>query len=267
MAPKLLLVEDSLSIQTIVETTFTREGFEVLVVSDALEGLQRVQAVGPDIVLVDASIPGMDGFQLCQRIRQSPHGRQLPVVLLTSGFTTYDATRGERVGVTAHMAKPFEPRLLLDLVKSLVPPAAAEDRPTEEAWAVPSEAASGEAWDAAPTLPEPPGLAPWEAAAPLTDVAVPSELSALPLPAIPLPDEPLPVALGGMAQMLGEQLLQSLREALEAQMATLCAALMPQMLATVREVVHTQMPEMLALLLQQEIAKLKQAVEHEQPEA
>ena len=71
MATKLLLVEDSLSIQTIVETTFTREGFEVMVVGDALDGLHKAQTLRPDIVLADASMPGMDGFQLCQRIRQS----------------------------------------------------------------------------------------------------------------------------------------------------------------------------------------------------
>jgi DNA-binding response OmpR family regulator len=120
MATKLLLVEDSLSIQTIVETTFTREGFEVMVVSDALDGLHKVQTLLPDIVLADASMPGMDGFQLCQSIRQSASGRHVPVVLLTSGFAAYDKAKGERVGVTTHLAKPFEPQVLLDMVKQLV---------------------------------------------------------------------------------------------------------------------------------------------------
>jgi DNA-binding response OmpR family regulator len=120
MATKLLLVEDSLSIQTIVETTFTREGFEVMVASDALDGLLKAQTLLPDIVLADASMPGMDGFQLCQRIRQSASGRHVPVVLLTSGFAAYDKTKGDRAGVTTHLAKPFEPQILLDMVKQLV---------------------------------------------------------------------------------------------------------------------------------------------------
>ncbi len=121
MATKLLLVEDSLSIQTIVETTFTREGFEVIVIGDALEGLHKAQTLRPDIVLADASMPGLDGFQLCQRIRQSASGRHVPVVLLTSGFAAYDKAKGERAGVTTHLAKPFEPQVLLDMVKQLVP--------------------------------------------------------------------------------------------------------------------------------------------------
>ena len=121
MATKLLLVEDSLSIQTIVETTFTREGLEVMVVGDALDGLHKAQTLRPDIVLADASMPGLDGFQLCQRIRQSASGRHMPVVLLTSGFAAYDKIKGDQAGVTTHLAKPFEPQVLLDMVKQLVP--------------------------------------------------------------------------------------------------------------------------------------------------
>ena len=121
MAVKLLLVEDSLSIQTIVETTFAREGFEVMVAGDALDGLHKAQTLRPDIVLADASMPDMDGFQLCQSIRQSADGRHVPVVLLTSGFAAYDKAKGDRAGVTMHLAKPFEPQVLLDMVKQLVP--------------------------------------------------------------------------------------------------------------------------------------------------
>jgi len=121
MTTKLLLVEDSLSIQTIVETTFTREGFEVMVAGDALDGLHKAQTLRPDIVLADASMPGLDGFQLCQKIRQSASGRHVPVVLLTSGFAAYDKVKGDHAGVTTHLAKPFEPQVLLDMVKQLVP--------------------------------------------------------------------------------------------------------------------------------------------------
>jgi len=121
MATKLLLVDDSLSIQTIVETAFAHEGFEVIVADDALAGLRKAQTLHPDIVLADASMPGMDGFQLCQSIRQSAGGRHVPVVLLTSGFAAYDKVKGDRAGVTIHLAKPFEPQALFDIVKRLVP--------------------------------------------------------------------------------------------------------------------------------------------------
>src|SRR5262245_1046005 len=121
MATKLLLVEDSFSIQTIVETIFVQDDFEVMVSGDALDGLHKAQTWLPDIVLADASMPGMDGFQLCQRLRQSASDHQVPVVLLTSGFTAYDKAKGDRAGVTTHLAKPFDPQALLALVKQLVP--------------------------------------------------------------------------------------------------------------------------------------------------
>jgi two-component system chemotaxis response regulator CheY len=121
MATKLLLIEDSLSIQTIVETTFAHEDFEVMVAGDALDGLHKAQTLRPDIVLADASMPDMDGFHLCQNIRQSASGRHVPVILLTSGFAAYDQVKGDRAGVTMHLAKPFEPQVLLDMVKQLVP--------------------------------------------------------------------------------------------------------------------------------------------------
>ena len=121
MATKLLLVEDSLSIQTIVETTFVREDFEVIVSDDAFDGLHKAQTWLPDIILADASMPGIDGFQLCQQLRQSASGHQVPVVLLTSGFAAYDKAKGDRAGVTAHLAKPFDPQVLFELVQQLVP--------------------------------------------------------------------------------------------------------------------------------------------------
>jgi CheY-like chemotaxis protein len=282
MATKLLLVEDSLSIQTIVETTFAREGFDVLVVSDALDGLQKIQTVMPDIVLADASMPGMDGFQLCQRIRQSAHGRHIPVVLLTSGFTAYDEARGDRAGVTTHLAKPFEPRLLLDLVKQLViaapPPTAAAaatllprlddiPAPREPVEVVlpstpePAAETLTDVWRDTPALADLSGLSPW------ADTASPVGIDAPPAVAPPAarsaPAEPLPATVPDLAHTLGGHLLQCLQEALEAQMIALCAQLMPQILATVREVAHTKMPELLAVLLQQEIEKLKQAAEHD----
>src|SRR4029077_14676864 len=112
MAVKLLLVEYSLSIQTIVETTFAREGFEVMMAGDALDGLHKAQTLRPDIVLADGFMPDIDGVPLCQSIRQSADGRHVPVVLLTSGFAAYDKAKGDRVGATMHLAKRFDPQVL-----------------------------------------------------------------------------------------------------------------------------------------------------------
>lgn len=121
MTKKLLLIEDSLSIQALVTTVFEHEDVDIIATDNALDGLQKAQMLVPDIVLADASLPEMDGFQLCQHIRQTSSGQHLPVVLLTSNFAAYDQAKGDLAGVTAHLGKPFAAHTLIDLVKRYVP--------------------------------------------------------------------------------------------------------------------------------------------------
>jgi len=271
MATKVLLVEDSLSIQTMVETTFTHEGFEVMVVGDALEGLQLVQTAPPDIILADASMPGLDGFQLCQRIRQSTGGRQVPVVLLTSGFAAYDKTRGDRAGVTTHLAKPFEPRALLDLVKQLVPMAPYPTprtatvatllpRPEEPFLETNGMEGLEDTWGEFSHRSTADGLPQITITQPLADAA--PARGQTPRPVQPR-ESPANLIPGMLPQMLGEHVVQLLRETLDAHIATALAQLMPPLLDTVRDVVQAQMPALLEALLQQEIAKLKHAAEQD----
>jgi DNA-binding response OmpR family regulator len=301
MATKLLLVEDSLSIQTIVETTFTREGFEVMVVGDALDGLHKAQTLRPDIVLADASMPGMDGFQLCQRIRQSAGGRHVPVVLLTSGFAAYDRAKGDHAGVTTHLAKPFEPQVLLDMVKQLVQvvprPASPlatiatilprpDGDPFETAMSSVREHAendtplaarlSMERVDAgAVSRSEESEMAIELLGDTWSNVAIPPAPSEVSQPAEPFPraQDTQPrvsnetVSLNVLYQTLGRQMVQMLCEALDAHLTTMLAQLTPHLLETVRDVVQAKMPDLLEVLLQQEIDKLKQAVEQDQHDA
>lgn len=303
MATKLLLVEDSLSIQTIVEATFGREDFEVLVSGDALDGLHKAQTLLPDIVLADASMPGLDGFQLCQRLRQSASGRQVPVVLLTSGFAVYDKAKGDRVGVTTHLAKPFDPQVLLALVKQLVPgarqpvyPSSAvatilphtDSAPVEAAEAPARTSEESSAYSAVgSTLPRDSAMAverlgdAWSEVPPSPDTAAVS----LPEEPVPVPSDAVPAAAAqampsatpraGSASLppdvlyhtLGAHVIQTLHETLNAHLTTALAQLMPQMLDTVRDVVRAQMPDLLEVLLQREIDQLKHAAEHDQREA
>lgn len=274
MATKLLLVEDSLSIQTIVEATFVREDFEILVSGDALDGLHKAQTLLPDIVLADASMPGMDGFQLCQRLRQSASGRQVPVVLLTSGFAVYDKVKGDRAGVTTHLAKPFDPQVLLALVKQLVPvvrqpvhPSAAVATLLPHTDIAPFEAADSQARqsEATPSPDTTAGSLPQEPL-PWGSEAVPAEATQTMQQVAPRAGSE-PLALNDLYHALGVHLIQMLHETLKAHLTTALAQLMPQMLDTVRDVVRAQMPDLLEVLLQREIDTLKQAAKQDQREA
>ena len=88
MSKTILVVEDSLSIQHLVQRTFEPEGFRVVVANDAQEGLDTLRTTRPDIVLADAVMPGMDGMQLCQTLRGMSGYAQTPVLILTSSWSS-----------------------------------------------------------------------------------------------------------------------------------------------------------------------------------
>jgi DNA-binding response OmpR family regulator len=132
MPKTLLLVEDSFTIQNVVQTTFVPADFQVVVAHNAREGLAQLQAQIPDVVLADATMPDMDGFQLCQHIRETAGCEHLPVLLLTSSFAVYDEVHAQRVGVTGSMAKPFEPHVLLAMVQRFMTGSSAPDSLTTD---------------------------------------------------------------------------------------------------------------------------------------
>ncbi len=116
----LLLIEDSFTIQDEVRKALATFQVEVVVAMDAVAGLHQLHAVRPDIIVADASLPEIDGFQLCHIVRGIEQFRHIPVLLLTSNFATYDERRGQQVGVTAHLAKPFTAEVLRETVRQLL---------------------------------------------------------------------------------------------------------------------------------------------------
>ena len=124
MNKKLLLIEDSFTTQHVIQTAFEHDGIDVVTTTTLAEALRKMQAVTPDVIVADASLPEMDGIQLCHMIREMEGLRHIPIVLLTSGFGAYDEAQGERMGVAGHLSKPFEAQELRQLVQQvlMVPP-------------------------------------------------------------------------------------------------------------------------------------------------
>jgi len=152
MAYKLLLADDSITIQKVVELTLTEEGFAVTAVGDGAAALEAARRIMPDIVLADVFMPKMDGYELCERLRQEPALKGVPVILLAGTFEDYDEVKAARAGASDNLTKPFESADLISKVKRLVEagaaqPAAFEAEPLEEAVAV-FEAEEPEASDA-----------------------------------------------------------------------------------------------------------------------
>lgn len=121
MGNKILLIDDSVTVQKIISLTFSDEGVEVVAVDSGDEAINRLSYLRPALVMADVSIPGRNGYDICAYIKNSPELRQIPVILLVPGFETYDAERGRRVGADHHLTKPFQSiRSLIATVKSLI---------------------------------------------------------------------------------------------------------------------------------------------------
>lgn len=105
---KLLLADDSVTIQKVVNLTFTDEGFEVFTVGSGTAAMNMIGSVKPDLVLADVHMPGLTGYEVCEKIRQKPEFENLPVILLVGSFEPFDETEAERVGANDFLTKPFQ---------------------------------------------------------------------------------------------------------------------------------------------------------------
>jgi len=120
MARKILLADDSVTIRKVVELTFSDEDFSIVSVGDGAQALERVRAERPDIVISDVIMPGLNGYELCQRIKSDPALRGIPVLFLRGTFEGFDEERARASGADGFIVKPFEARQLVEKVKELI---------------------------------------------------------------------------------------------------------------------------------------------------
>lgn len=119
-AYKVLVIEDSALNRELLEDVFKRSGFQITACSTAEEGLALLSRLRPDAVLMDVSLPGMDGLTAIRRIRR---GRELPkvvIVALTAHASPSDRELGMSIGCDAYIAKPYDVRSLVDEVCRLI---------------------------------------------------------------------------------------------------------------------------------------------------
>ena len=118
---KLLLADDSAAVQKVIELTFADEGMEVFSVGDGQSALDKLEHLSPDVVLADAFMPGLSGYELCRSMKDDQRFAQIPVMLLISSFAPFDEAEAQRAGADDVITKPFQSiRQLVTRVDSLL---------------------------------------------------------------------------------------------------------------------------------------------------
>jgi CheY-like chemotaxis protein len=105
---KILLADDSVTVQKIITLTFSDEGVEVLTVNSGDEAIKRLQHMRPALIMADVSIPGKDGYQICEFVKNHPEMKKTPVILLVPPFEPFDADRARKIGADHYITKPFQ---------------------------------------------------------------------------------------------------------------------------------------------------------------
>ncbi len=118
MPAKILVVDDEPDILDLVELSVASEGFDVIKATNGEEALQQAERDSPDLILLDISMPGMDGFETLEALRENPHTKGIPVILLTARAQISDKLRGISSGAEDYITKPFNPSELIERVKS-----------------------------------------------------------------------------------------------------------------------------------------------------
>jgi two-component system, OmpR family, phosphate regulon response regulator PhoB len=119
-APLVLLAEDDEDVRALAEFVLRREGYEVAAVADGEAALAVAAERTPALVVLDVSMPRLDGLETAKALRERPDTRSIPIMLLTARVTEADRERGREAGVDTQLDKPFSPAALAERVKALL---------------------------------------------------------------------------------------------------------------------------------------------------
>ncbi|OJX41191.1 MAG: DNA-binding response regulator [Chloroflexi bacterium 44-23] len=118
MNEKILIIEDDQAIVRVLKRSLTYEGYQVESALEGEDGIRKYQQFRPDLIILDWMLPGMDGLDVCDRIRS--FGDKLPILMLTAKDTTHDRVQGLDSGVDDYMVKPFEIEELNARIRALL---------------------------------------------------------------------------------------------------------------------------------------------------
>jgi len=142
MSKKLLLADDSITIQKVIQITFAHEDYDLTITDNGDTAFAKAQEVRPDLVIADIYMPGKNGYELAAAVKQDAALQHIPVLLLAGSFEPFDEDKARSCGANAWLEKPFESQTLIDKVSELLESAPAPAVSAPSVAAAPPEPAA-----------------------------------------------------------------------------------------------------------------------------
>jgi len=120
MDKKILVIEDDPATSRLVDYSLRHEGYQVISAANGLEGIRKALNEAPDLVILDVMLPGMDGFEICHRLRAEPATAQLPILMFSAKAQEIDKDTGLKVGADDYLSKPAAPAEIVSRVENLL---------------------------------------------------------------------------------------------------------------------------------------------------
>ncbi|MEX1119703.1 MAG: response regulator [Terrimicrobiaceae bacterium] len=120
MGDTILVVEDEADVVDLLRYNLNKNGFEVLIARSGLEGIELATAHRPDLVLLDIMLPGMNGYEVCKKLRNTAETATMAIVMLTAKGETGERVKGLEFGVDDYVTKPFSPKELILRIRAVL---------------------------------------------------------------------------------------------------------------------------------------------------
>jgi two-component system alkaline phosphatase synthesis response regulator PhoP len=120
MAKKILVIEDDPATSRLVDYSLRHEGYEVSTTANGLDGIRKALNEAPDLVILDVMLPGLDGFEICHRLRSEPATARLPILMFSAKAQEMDRNTGLLVGADDYLTKPATPASIVSHVEALL---------------------------------------------------------------------------------------------------------------------------------------------------
>src|SRR5512140_2670880 len=117
---KSLDIDDSPTVQRLIEMILSEHGYRVVLASDGEEGIAKARAERPAVILVDFVMPKMNGFQVCKTLKEDPAFKDTPIILVTSKGDKVGSKFVDTLGITEYFTKPFQPEELLAKIREVI---------------------------------------------------------------------------------------------------------------------------------------------------